>query len=105
MARDWNYKTLTVLHAVAKGSRYGFDIMDATDLKSGQVYRALSQLEEAGLVGSQWEDPEAAVQEKRPRRRYYDLNEAGRATLRDVAERYSAFAQIPEAEEAKTHAR
>ncbi len=70
MPRDWSYKTLNVLHAVAKGSRYGFDIMDATGLKSGQVYRALNKFEEAGLVRSEWEDPDAAVQEKRPRRRY-----------------------------------
>ncbi len=105
MPRDWNYKTLNVLHAVAKGSRYGFDIMDATGLKSGQVYRALNKFEEAGLLRSEWEDPDAAVQEKRPRRRYYDVTEEGRATLREVAERYSAFAQLPDREEAETPAR
>ena len=76
--------------------------MDATDLKSGQVYCALSQLEEAGMVRSEWEDPDAAVREKRPRRRYYDVTGEGRATLRDVAERYSVFARIPEPEEAET---
>jgi DNA-binding PadR family transcriptional regulator len=97
MALEWSYKALQVLHAVACGSRYGFDIMDATGLQSGQVYRALSRLEDAGLVTSEWEDPDAAVQQKRPRRRYYDATAAGRATLRDVAELYSAFAAIPNA--------
>ena len=96
MARDWNYKTLQVLHSVAKGARYGFDIMDVTNLKSGQVYRALNQLEDAGLVRSEWEDPDAAVQEKRPRRRYFDIMPSGRDTLREVAERYSALASIPD---------
>jgi len=93
--REWSYKTLKVLHAVAIGVRYGFDIMDATSLQSGQVYRGLSQLEEAGLVTSQWEDPDAAVEEKRPRRRYYDVTRAGTETLRDVAERYGALGRIP----------
>ena len=96
MPREWNYNTLQVLHSVAKGARYGFDIMDLTGLKSGQVYRALSKLEEAGLVRSEWEDPDEAVREKRPRRRYYDVTDGGRGTLRDVAERYSAFASIPD---------
>jgi DNA-binding PadR family transcriptional regulator len=97
--REWSYKPLQVLHAVACGSRYGFDIMDSTGLHSGQVYRALSKLEEAGLVRSEWEDPDEAVQQKRPRRRYYDVTAAGRATLVDVAERFAALAQFPGAPE------
>lgn len=99
MSHDWSYNVLQVLHAVACGTRYGFDIMDATGLQSGQVYRALSRLEDAALVRSEWEDPDAAVEQKRPRRRYYDITVAGREQLRDVAERYSAFAAIPDAPE------
>ena len=38
---------LLVLAAIARGSRFGFDIMDETGLKSGSVYRALSRLEDA----------------------------------------------------------
>ena len=102
MPSEWSYKALKVLHAIANGARYGFDIMDVTDLKSGQVYRALSQFEEAGLVRSEWEDPDRAVERKRPRRRYYDITAAGRATLRDVAERYSVFASTPDADEVRT---
>jgi DNA-binding PadR family transcriptional regulator len=105
VAREWNYNTLKVLHAVASGVRYGFDIMDATGLQSGQVYRGLSQLQEAGLVASEWEDPDAAIEEKRPRRRYYDVTPEGRNTLRNVAERYSAFGRIPAARDAETRAR
>jgi DNA-binding PadR family transcriptional regulator len=97
--QEWSYKALRVLHAVACGSRYGFDIMDATGLHSGQVYRALSNLEEAGLVRSEWEDPDEAVQQKRPRRRYYDVTAAGRATLVEVAERFAALARFPGAPE------
>jgi len=101
MPREWNYNTLQVLHSVAKGARYGFDIMDVTGLKSGQVYRALNKLEEARLVASEWEDPDAAVQQKRPRRRYYAISQEGRSTLREVAERYSVFASIAESDEAR----
>ena len=65
------------------------------------VYRALNKLEEARLVASEWEDPDAAVQQKRPRRRYYAISQEGRSTLRDVAERYSVFASIGETDEAR----
>ncbi len=102
MPREWSYNVLQVLHSVAKGARYGFDIMDVTELKSGQVYRALSQLEEAGLVRSEWEDPDHAVERKRPRRRYYDITGRGRDTLRDVAARYAVFGSIPDAEKVRT---
>ncbi|MCG8469139.1 MAG: PadR family transcriptional regulator, partial [Gemmatimonadetes bacterium] len=37
--------TIQVLHAVAVGRRYGFDIMDSTGLPSGTVYPALRRLE------------------------------------------------------------
>jgi PadR family transcriptional regulator PadR len=102
MPREWSYKALQVLHSVANGARYGFDIMDATDLQSGQVYRALSRLEDAGLVLSEWEDPDQAIEQKRPRRRYYDITAAGRDTLRGVAERYSVFASMPDADQVRT---
>lgn len=102
MPRDWSYNALQVLHSVATGARYGFDIMDVTDLKSGQVYRALSRLEDAGLVRSEWEDPDQAVEQKRPRRRYYDVTLGGRDTLRAVAERYSVFASIPDADRVRS---
>lgn len=65
--------------------------------QSGQVYRALSRLENAALVRSEWENPDAAVEQKRPRRRYYDVTPAGRTILLDVAERYGALASIPDA--------
>ncbi len=93
--------TVIVLEALARGCRYGFDIMDVTGLKSGQVYRALNKLEEARLVASEWEDPDAAVQQKRPRRRYYAISQEGRSTLRDVAERYSVFASTGETDKAR----
>jgi DNA-binding PadR family transcriptional regulator len=41
----------------------------------GTLYKALSRLEEFGLLASRWEDPEAA--EGRPRRRLYELTGQG----------------------------
>ena len=49
---------LTVLHAVARGTSHGFDIIDETGLPGGTVYPALSRLERDGLVASSWEPAE-----------------------------------------------
>ena len=42
----------------------------------GTLYKALSRLEESGLLTSRWEDA-AAVAEGRPRRRLYELTGEG----------------------------
>lgn len=47
----------------------------------GTLYKALSRLEDAGLLGSEWEDPGAAEAEGRPRRRLYRITGAGQAAL------------------------
>jgi DNA-binding PadR family transcriptional regulator len=85
--------TLLVLAAVARGCRFGFDIMDETGLKSGSVYRALSRLEERKLLESSWEDADEALREKRPRRRYYRLTEGGRSELSSARARLLDFAE------------
>ena len=43
-----SYTAVSILTAVADGVRYGFDIMDRTELPSGTVYPALSRLERDG---------------------------------------------------------
>jgi DNA-binding PadR family transcriptional regulator len=47
----------------------------------GTLYKALDRLERAGLVASQWEDPDLAAAAGRPRRRLYRLTPAGAAAL------------------------
>jgi DNA-binding PadR family transcriptional regulator len=84
---------LLVLAALARGSRFGFDIMDETGLKSGSVYRALSRLETLHLVESSWEDADEALAEKRPRRRYYRLTAKGREELSSARARLLDFAE------------
>jgi PadR family transcriptional regulator, regulatory protein PadR len=43
----------------------------------GTLYKALQRLEEAGLLTSQWEDPDDAAAAGRPRRRLYQVTGAG----------------------------
>jgi len=73
-----------VLAALARGCKYGFDVMDQTGQKSGTVYRALGRLEELGLTRSKWEAARVAMSEGRPRRRYYEITEAGAKELADA---------------------
>jgi PadR family transcriptional regulator PadR len=81
--------TVEVLQSVASGTRYGFDIMDATGLPSGTVYPALSRLERMGLLRSRWEDPRLARREKRPPRKYYQLTSEGHRRLVAEARRFA----------------
>lgn len=47
----------------------------------GTLYKALGRLEDAGLLTSQWEDPEVAASEGRPRRRLYTVTGEGQRRL------------------------
>src|SRR6476619_5394592 len=72
---------VAILHAIAAGNRFGFDIMDATGLTSGTVYPTLDRFESLGYVASHWEDARTARRDKRPPRRYFDLTAAGATAL------------------------
>ena len=88
------YPTAIVLFAVARGFRYGFDIIDASGLQSGTVYPVLRRLEDAGLLRSRWERVSAARAEQRPPRRYYQITGAGAEALREALERYPGLARV-----------
>ena len=47
----------------------------------GTLYKALGRMEQAGLLGSRWEDPVAAADDGRPRRRFYQVTVAGEAAF------------------------
>jgi len=79
---------VAILHAIADGNRFGFDIMDATGLTSGTVYPALDRLETLGYVTSHWEDARIARRDKRPPRRYFDLTTSGAHALAAALARY-----------------
>ena len=80
-----------VLQAVQAGSRYGFDIIDVTDLPSGTVYPALSRLEDEGFLASHWEDQRIAHKEKRPPRKYYAMTARGERVLQAVLREFRQF--------------
>lgn len=90
------YASAMVLQALDRGSRHGFDIIDATRLRSGTVYPLLRRFEDAGLVRSEWEDVEIARRENRPPRKYYELTD-GAGPLLDLARsRYPALGTASE---------
>lgn len=88
------YPTALVLTAVAGGLRHGFDIIDATGLRSGTVYPILRRLEEAALLRSHWEGARTAHAAGRPPRRYYELTGTGVEAAREALRRYPRIAQV-----------
>ncbi len=93
-AKPLSLGTVMVLHAMARGCQYGFDIIEETGLTSGTIYPALEKLDQLGLAKSDWEDGRVAQQEKRPARRYYAISARGKQTLVEAMERYRSLAPI-----------
>jgi PadR family transcriptional regulator PadR len=93
-ARALSYTGLFVLQALARGYRFGFDVMEATGLPSGTVYPALRRLEALELVRSDWETDDKAREHRRPRRRYYELTASGRRRLGEAETRYRALGKL-----------
>ena len=65
--------------AVAKRMK---DIGEAHQLTAhGTLYKALGRMEAAGLLRSQWEKADLALEEGRPRRRLYQVTGVGERAL------------------------
>lgn len=92
--RQLTYNGALVLQALARGYRYGFEIMDFTALPSGTAYPILRRFELEKLVRSRWEGERAAQRDGRPRRRYYELTEEGRNLLAFALERFSDHRRV-----------
>jgi DNA-binding PadR family transcriptional regulator len=92
--KDLSLGAVMILHALARGAGYGFDIMEETGLTSGTVYPALDRLEREGFARSAWEDAAVAREEKRPARRYFEITDAGKAELITALERYRALGPV-----------
>jgi PadR family transcriptional regulator len=90
-----SYGSAAILHAIASGRQFGFDVMNATGLTSGTVYPALDRLESAGYLRSKWEADAVARAEGRPARRYFTLTAPGAAALRAALEKYKALRPLP----------
>jgi PadR family transcriptional regulator, regulatory protein PadR len=89
-----SFGTVAVLHAVASGYRFGFDIVDVTGLTAGSVYPALDRLEELGHLRSSWERVEAATSEGRPARRYFELTADGAHALAEALQKHRTFQAV-----------
>jgi DNA-binding PadR family transcriptional regulator len=89
-----SFGTVAVLHAVAAGYRFGFDIVDATGLTAGSVYPALDRLEEMGLLRSSWEDAAEAQADGRPPRRYFALTGTGARVLAEALDKHKTLRPV-----------
>jgi DNA-binding PadR family transcriptional regulator len=89
-----SFTGLFVLQALNQGHRFGFDIMEVTGLPSGTIYPALRRLEALELVSSDWEKDLKARKEGRPRRRYYELTNAGKQQLGEAEARFHAVGRL-----------
>jgi PadR family transcriptional regulator, regulatory protein PadR len=87
--------TALVLQAIARGHRYGFEIVDVTGYATGTVYPALRRLEHAGYVHSRWEAERTAFSDARPQRRYYEITAAGSRALAAAVERLHTLVMLP----------
>jgi len=90
-----SYGAAAILHAIASGHGFGFDIIEATGLTSGTVYPTLERLEADGMLRSKWESEVEAHREGRPARRYFALTPHGSEILADALQRYKALRPIP----------
>lgn len=88
------YPTATVLHALASGHVYGFEIVDVTGLGAGTVYPILRRLEHGSYVRSRWEAAPEARAEGRPPRRNYTLTATGEELVRETEVRYPMMPRL-----------
>lgn len=88
---------------------YGFALAKeiATQVRSrsltayGTLYRALDRLAGMGLVEAEWEDPQVAADEGRPRRRLYRITPNGEAAVREAVRAQDTVATLSFAQEGR----
>lgn len=97
MGRRPGLVTYAILGAIRSGYRYGADIMDATGLGGGSVYKTLSRMERKGWISGRWEDARIAEEERRPRRRFYELTDEGKQAARDGREAIDRLTELARA--------
>lgn len=85
-------RTALELRAAGRGEFYGYliasSIKDRGESRTltahGTLYKALDRMRTAGLLTSRWEDPQAAADEDRPRRRLYEVSALGAAAFAEA---------------------
>jgi len=86
---------LIVLHLLAPGERYGYEIATtlteqtdgALEVSDGTLYPVLYRLERGGYVAVRWETPGRGVP-----RKYYRLTPAGEEELARLTHEWTTFA-------------
>ena len=78
-------RTAWLLLLIQEGSSYGYELrrelgIRAMDLDPAVMYRGLREMERGGLISSRWMASEAG-----PKRRVYDITDAGRRELARIA--------------------
>lgn len=72
-----------------------YDLAKRAGVRSGALYRMLTNMLDEGWVTDGWEPQEAAVAAGRPPRRYYELTEKGLAELGAVLRAEHARSRKP----------
>jgi PadR family transcriptional regulator PadR len=86
---------LIVLHLLAPGEAYGYEIVSkltaesqgGLEITDGTLYPVLYRLERAGFVDVRWDTPARGVP-----RKYYRLTGAGRTELEQLRREWTTFA-------------
>ena|SRR5687768_3607932 len=86
---------LIVLHLLAPGEAYGYEIVakltaqtnGVLEVTDGTLYPVLYRLERAGYVAVRWETPARGVP-----RKYYQLTDSGREELERLRNDWTTFA-------------
>jgi PadR family transcriptional regulator, regulatory protein PadR len=89
-----------ILSVLDRGDAHGLEVLrrleeagcGALKLKEGSLYPALYRLENAGLIGAEWE--EETKGRRGARRRIYHLTKAGTKALAKGREEFQSFVQI-----------
>jgi PadR family transcriptional regulator, regulatory protein PadR len=83
---------LCILAILARGQRYGYDIVqglvgaEGLVIKEGTIYPLLNRLKSEGLVAAEWQpSPEG------PARKYYTLTSEGERTLARLRDQWRRF--------------
>jgi PadR family transcriptional regulator len=90
------YATSMVLQALDCGYKHGFDIIEATGLRSGTVYPLLRRFEASKLVRSKWEPVSVARANNRPPRKYYELTSQAEPIVLEATRRFPSLEALPE---------
>jgi PadR family transcriptional regulator PadR len=84
---------LCVLAVLCRGTTYGYELSQSLEaagfgpVQGGTLYPVLLRLERSGLVTTHWQHGPSG-----PARKYYEISEAGRETLRTAGSQWRFFA-------------